>query len=246
MSVNSSGCRLAVLLLASALFAGCSHALRITNTNEYFAPPNAAAIESLTLGVTSSHDTDPQNSRYVTAIVDALQRSGSFQRVVYPYDRATQQANVIIDINIVPHYTGRGSNFFVSFPGFLIWAPAIWGYGYNAEIETRLSIQQLPDGAVRQTAVTTHYKFRQAEIDRTWIEIGWLEVGIIPFIGGFAFTQYDPDVTEEFITKVTPYYGPYVARKLIESLPAAAKPVRRPEPAPQPAPSAAPAQPEPA
>lgn len=234
MSVNSLGCRLAVLLLASALFAGCSHALRITNTNEYFAPPNAAAIEPLTLGVASSHDTDPQNSRYVTAIVDALQRSGSFKRVIYPYNRATQQANVIIDIN--------------SFPGFLIWAPAIWGYGYNAEIETRLNIQQLPDGAVRQTAVTTHYKFRQAEIDRTWTEIGWLEVGIIPLIGGFAFTQYDPDVTDEFITKVSPYYGPYVARKLIESLPAAAEPARQSEPEMQPDPTAEPlpSQPEPA
>ena len=103
---------------------------------------------------------------------------------------------------MVPHYDGEGLNFLVNWPGFLIFAPAIWGYGYNAEIETKVNITRLTDGSSQQIAISTKYKFRQAEIDRTWTEVGWFEVGLIPLIGGVVFIQYDTDVTDEFITKV--------------------------------------------
>jgi len=124
----------------------------------------------------------------------------------------------MIDINVVPHYSGEGLNFLVNWPGFLIFAPAIWGYGYNAEINTQVNITRLSDSSSKQISIPTKFTFRQAEIDRTWTEVGWLEFGVIPLIGGIVFIQYDPDVTDEFITKVSPYYGPYVARKILEAL----------------------------
>jgi hypothetical protein len=48
--------------------------------------------------------------------------------------------------------------------------------------------------------------------------VGWLEVSLIPFIGGFAFMSYDPDVTNEFIREVSPNYGAFVAGKLVAAL----------------------------
>ena len=209
-----------LMMFVCLIFMGCSHSMRITNTADYFSPVSSPLREPVKLGVTSSNDTDIQNSRYVTSIVDALQRTGSFERIIYPFSQAVhkEQADIIVDITVSPHYSGRGSNFFVNWPGFLIFAPAIWGYGYNAEIETRINITHLKDGRSQQLTIPIKYKFRQAEIDRTWTEIGWLEWGVIPLIGGIVFTSYDTDVTDEFISKVSPNYGPYIAKKILEAM----------------------------
>jgi len=204
--------------LSSFLFAGCSHPMRITNMDNYFTPPSPPRKEVVKLGVTSPNSVDPQNSRYVNAVVDSLQRSGNFEKVIYPYSQSVHDVDIAVDLSVSPHYSGNGSNFLVSWPGFLIFAPAIWGYGYNAEIDTNANITYLKVKNSNQIAIPTKYTFRQAEMDRTWTEIGWLEVSLIPFIGGFAFTQYDPDVTDEFITKVSPNYGPYVAQKIIAAI----------------------------
>ncbi len=207
------------LMFPAFISAGCSHDLHITNLDEYFSPPSPVS-KDIRLGITSGSDVHPQNSRYINAIVDSLHRTGSFQRVIYPYSPALhkEQVDVVVNITVNPRYSGTGSNFLVNWPGFLIWAPAIFGYGYSAEIETTANINRLKDNQSQTTTVVTKYRFRQAEIDRTWTEVGWLEVSLIPFIGGIVFTQYDPDVTDEFITKVSPQYGQYVAGKIVAAL----------------------------
>jgi len=45
-------------------------------------------------------------------------------------------------------------------------------------------------------------------------EIGWLEVGVIPLVGGFFFIQYDDNVTELLLQKVRADVGNYVAEKI--------------------------------
>lgn len=198
------------------LAVGCSHPLRITNADQYFTPPSAPPIkETIKIGVTSSNVADMQIGRYVNAIVEALQRNSMVEKVVYPYSQAIHQVDVVVDVALIPHYTGSSNNFFVNWPGFFIFAPAIWGYGYNANIDTKANITLLKDNRSQQIDIPTQWKFRQAEMDRTWTEIGWLEVGLIPFIGGFVVMDYDLDVTDEFITKVSPNYASYVAGKIM-------------------------------
>jgi len=140
--------------------------------------------------------------------------------VIYPYSQAVEdQVNGLIDITVNPRYSGRVSNFFVNWPGFLIWAPALFGYDYNADIETNILITRLSDMHNDRINIPASFKFRQAALDRTWTEIGWLEVSLIPFIGGFVMTQYDPDVTDTFIKEVSPIFGEYVSRTVIEAYP---------------------------
>jgi hypothetical protein len=206
------------MLLGFLLMTACSHGLHVTNMDDYFAPPLLPKKEALRVGVTSNSDGHIQNSRYVAAIADALRTNPSVEKVIYPYAATVEdQVDVLIDISLNPRYSGRWSNFFVNWPGFLIWAPAIWGYGYNAEIATVVNITRLSDRHSQQISIPTQYSFRHAEMDRTWTELGWLEVSIIPFIGGFYMTQYDPDVTNEFIRQVSPVYGQYVTRKVLEA-----------------------------
>jgi hypothetical protein len=223
-------------LLAAALAGtGCSHAMRITNLHEYQPAATSPLHPPRTVGLTSRNIWDPATRGFVDAIAEGLRRDASFQRVLYPFDaRMQQEADVVLDVSITPQYSGRGSNFLVNFPGFLIFAPAIWGYGYEASVDTRVALWTR-EGAAQELAIPTKYQFRQSEIDRTWTEIGWLEVGIIPLIGGLAFTRYDPDVTPEFVAKVGPSYGAYVAQRVRESL------LALPAAAPPPAPAAAPA-----
>lgn len=199
---------------------GCSHNMRITNLNDNFSPPVAPPKETIKIGIRSADDSDMEKSRYISSVVEAVRRSGSFEKIIYPYDHSRHNGDVdaIIDLSVSPRYSGEGSNFFVNFPGFLIFAPAIWGYGYNAKIDTVANISFSGKDISQQISIPTKYKFRQSEIDRTWTEVGWLEFGIIPLIGGIAFTQYDPDVTDEFITKVSPNYGACVAKKIAEAI----------------------------
>lgn len=207
-----------VLLAVAFAATGCSHAMRVTNLDEYRIAPTAPLLPSRTIGVTSANLADPATRGYVEAIYEGLRRDASFARVLYPFDaRMQHEADVVIDVAVAPSYSGKGSNFLVNWPGFLIFAPAIWGYGYVATIDTQVAIRTR-EGAAHSLAVPTRYSFRQAEIDRTWTQIGWLEMGIIPLIGGLAFTQYDVDVTPEFVTKVAPTYGGYVAQRIRESL----------------------------
>jgi len=206
-------------LFACASGAGCSHAMRITNLGEYDPPPAPRSAERYRAGVTSATLVDPGTRRYVEAVVDAMRRSGDYEPIVFPYAPSSgEDVDLVIDIAVTSRYSGRGTNFLVSWPGFLIFAPALFGYGYRAEIDTQVSVTRLAGGGVTAIAVPARYDFRQAELDRTWTEIGWLEVGIIPLVGGFVFTSYDPDLTPEFVAKVSPSYGRYVAAKIREAL----------------------------
>lgn len=207
-------------LFAIFLISGCTHPMEIKNAEDYFSPPSPPLAKPIKLGVTSSSVTDPKNSRYVNAIIDALQRSGNFERVLYPYSLTVNQgqADMLIDIAVNPKYDGSGVNFWINWPGFLIFSPAIWGYKYTAEIETRVSITDLKNNASKQFAIPTHYVFRHADMGRTWTEVSWFEVSVIALIGGIVFTGYDDDITPEFITKVSPNYGAYVSKKIVDAL----------------------------
>jgi len=207
------------LILAGALLTGCSHKLHISNSDEYFLTPATPARQAIKLGVASDSVTDPQSSMYIAAIVDALKKNSSIEQVIYPYNQAThkEMTDAVVDIAVRARYSGNGSNFFVNFPGFLIFAPAIWGYGYNADIETVARVTSLKDGQSQEISIPTTYHFRQAAMNRTWTEVSWFEVGIIALVSGIAFTSYDTNVTGEFIQNVSTNYGPYVAKKVVDT-----------------------------
>lgn len=212
--------KLLTLIIMTFMAIGCSHSLEITNLNENFAVPPTPPEKTASVGVVSGQMDDPVNDGYIFSVVSALRRSGNFERIIYPYKHAThrQKVSSIVHLTVLPEYEGAGSNFFINFPGFLIFAPAIWGYGYEAEIVTMADISFPSLSKSKHVEISPVYTFRQAEIDRTWTEIGWFEVGVIPLIGGIVFTQYDPDVTEPFISEVKSNYGDYVASKITEKI----------------------------
>ncbi len=213
--------KFSVLFIMIMLFTvGCSHNMRVTNLEDTFSPPVPPPKEILKVGVKSSDDAQMERYRYISSIVDALKRSGSFEKIIYPYNHSIHKddVDILVDLSVTPTYSGDASNFLINWPGFIIFAPAIWGYGYSADINTIANITFSENNITQQLNLPLKYNFRQAEFDRTWTEIGWLEVGVIPLIGGIAFTQYDSDVTDEFISQVAPNYGANVAKRIIEAI----------------------------
>lgn len=225
-----------VPILAGLLAAGCAHTMHVDNLGEYEVAPVAPAAPPRTVGLASANLADPDTRGLVDGVADALRREPSFDRVLYPLgDGDAHLVDVALDVSVSVAYAGSASNFLVSWPGYLVFAPAIWGYGYEAAIDTRIAMRS-HDGA-RELRIPMHFRFRQAELDRTWIEIGWLEAGIIPLVGGIFFTRYDTDLTPEFVARVALTYGAFVARRIAEA--AAAGPAGAPAASPGPEPPAA-------
>jgi len=210
----------AITLLVISLIAlsGCTHDLELTNLHQNTSAPAIPLDGSKTVGILASDDSG-QNSKYIEAIANSLRKTNNFDRVIYPYNPAySKKTDYTVSVSVNPVYSGKISNFFVSWPGFLIWAPAIWGYGYNADLTTHIVATDNNRKKSLSTTLSNSYDFRQAEMDRTWTEIGWLEVSLIPFIGGFYMTGYDKDVTPEFIHQVSNNYGSEVSKGIIKSL----------------------------
>jgi hypothetical protein len=196
---------LTTLALLVAL-SSCSHDLRVTNLHENYVPISASLNGSKTIGIVSN-----DKAGYTEAIINSLRNSNNFDKVVYPYNAEhSKKVDYVVNISVNPKYSGSGNNFLVNWPGFLIFAPAIWGYGYKAEVVTDISISELD----QSETVKLNYKFRHASINRTWTGVGWLEVGIIPLIGGIYFINYDHDVTPKFINEVSKYYGDNITNKI--------------------------------
>ncbi|MCW7469833.1 hypothetical protein [Leptospira kanakyensis] len=210
------------LALASIclLILNCSHSLRITNAEELNVSSSFPLQNQLRIGLSSPQMDDYATKKYIESVADALSRNSSVSRVVYPYKASlhASQVDVVIDLSVTTKYDGKWSNFFINWPGFLIWAPAVWGYGYKADIETKGNISFTKKKANDSFTLPLVVHFRQAEIDRTWTEISWFEITAIAFVGGFYMTTYDDDLTPEFITKFTPQYSQLVVNRILKSL----------------------------
>jgi hypothetical protein len=126
---------------------------------------------------------------------------------------------VVAEINITPEYKGSGWNFLINWPGFLVFVPALNGYVYKANYQVDIALAKSANPAQKDAwTMPINLDLRHAEIDRTWTEIGWLEWGVIPLIGGIVFTQYDPDVTPILIDAIETPVGDYIAQEIIQRI----------------------------
>jgi hypothetical protein len=137
-----------------------------------------------------------------------------------PYTpESRQHPDVVANIKVTSDYAGSGWNFLINWPGFLIFTPAWNGYVYKANYQVDVALAKGADNApIDSWQMPIHLNLRQAEIDRTWTEVGWLEWGVIPLIGGMVFTAYDKDVTDPLIQKIEVPIGNYVAQEIVNRI----------------------------
>lgn len=209
---------LQLLMMLLLLCSACSHSLDIKNLSS-FNTSYAASINdpSLDVGIIPSGG-DMYGDQIIKAVGEKMMQL-SRGTVYFPYyasSKDNNSAKVIVSIAVKPTYEGSGYNFLINWPGFLIWAPAWHGYIYKVNFDTEIRLQEASTGRLLD-AFTLPIKLdvRHAAINRTWTEIGWLEVGIIPLIGGIFFTQYDSSTTPEIVEASRIRLGEYIAQEII-------------------------------
>ena len=211
-----------VLLAAFLLLlTGCAHELEVLNLDDYHASGRIDLPSTATIGVLEG-DIDPSAAVLVDGVAAGLARSGA--QVQSPYRPSPDKpADFVARIGIKGSYDGSGTNFWLNFPGFLIWAPAWNGYVYKANLAVHVDLYK---GSDTKTVVDTldfpvNLDLRHAEMDRTWMEVSWFEVGIIALVTGFIYTKYDTDVTPVLMRAIERPIGDYIAQKILAKYPGA-------------------------
>lgn len=231
------------LVGALLLGSGCAHTLEVKNMRSYENVQTHPLQKPLTIGVMGSTD-DVGSHQLLKGVETSLGRYST--TVVLPSAAENaRKVDVVANIKIQSEYKGSGWNFLINFPGFLIFTPAWNGYVYKANYNVEVALAKGIDGnKLESWSLPINLDLRQAEIDRTWTEVSWLEVGVIAFVGGIVFTGYDTDVSPILGEKIENPIGDYLAQdivnhinscsNLVMNVPVAAPPVAAPPVAPPP------------
>lgn len=202
------------LLILMIFGSGCAHQLEVKNLRSYQNMQMSPLHKPLTIGVVPSTE-DMDSQRLMKGVGTALQKYSA--TVLLPYSPGSvAKADVVANIAIRPEYKGSGWNFLINWPGFLIWTPAWNGYVYKANYNIEIMLTKGADNSkIDSWSIPINLNLRHADMNRTWTEIGWLEWGVIPLIGGIVFIQYDPDVTPILVDKIEIPIGDYIAQEIV-------------------------------
>jgi uncharacterized lipoprotein NlpE involved in copper resistance len=202
-----------LMLLLTFTLVGCSHQLEIKNLSEYQSASLTTISKDLSMGImTGNNNKDGQ--MLVTGTAQAL--SGYLGQVIYPFSAGNSgEVDIISKIAVRSDHKGSGYNFFINFPGFLVWAPAWNGYIYEPTYNIDINMVKADDNSnIDSFTIPIKLDVRHASIDRTWTEITWLEVGVIGFVGGLVFMSYDDDVTPLVEAAIQKPIGDYIAQEM--------------------------------
>lgn len=196
---------------------GCSHHLEVKNINDYQSSTLTTLSKDLSVGVVTSND-NKNGQILVTGAATSL--SNYVGKIIYPYSQNnSQQVDVISKITVKSDHKGSVANFFINFPGFLVWTSAWNGYVYKPSYDIDVEMVNASDQSIIDSfSIPIRLDVRHSSIDRTWTQITWLEAGIIGLIGGVVFIQYDDDVTHLVENEVKKIIGDYLAQEIATRL----------------------------
>lgn len=207
---------LIVIFCMAALLSGCTHALEVKNRDNFSVTSPAPGRGEMALGVITDNDAE-NGKRLVDATVEALRyRTKS---IIYPYSGTNEKIDLTVTMKVESRHKGSGLNFWINWPGFLIWTPAWHGYNYEPTYDVRITFTDpVKKTVIDSFNVPIQLDVRHADINRTWTEISWFEVSLIALVGGVVFTEYDPKVTPLVEREMRQELGAYLAEKILLQL----------------------------
>jgi hypothetical protein len=203
---------------AVSLFTGCQHGLTVKNLDSY---RQAGVVSDKPISVGLIVNAPGPSDRLGDGIAVGLRNCAT--EVIYPYaPSGFRKVDVHATVGIAPSYKGSGANFWINFPGFLVFAPAWNGYVYKVEYDVDVTLARASDGVRIETfSLPIKLNIRHADYNRTWTEVSWLEVGVIALVGGVTFIQYDDNVSPLVADATKTTLGAYIAQEIVKKVNAA-------------------------
>ena len=207
--------RAVVIAAACIAMAGCTHQLACKNMSEYKCTALGTVSKPLTIGIVPNGG-DEYGDQLIRYVRESLILKYN-AKVILPYlPGSSEPVDIVTTVSVKPEYKGSGWNFLVNFPGFLVFVPALNGYVYEVSYDTSVVLEKTADSTTIETFdVPIKLNLRHADINRTWTEVSWLEVGVIAFVGGIAFTQYDTSVSPLVMKDLGPKLGEFLATEIM-------------------------------
>ena len=207
--------RAVVITAACIAMAGCTHQLACKNMGDYRSTALGTVSKPLTIGIVPNGG-DEYGDQLIRYIRESLILKYN-AKVILPYlPGSSEPADIVTTVSVKPGYKGSGWNFLVNFPGFLVFVPALNGYVYEVSYDTSVVLEKTADSTTIETFdVPIKLNLRHADINRTWTEVSWLEWGVIAFVGGIAFIQYDTSVSPILMKDLGPQLGEYLATEIM-------------------------------
>ena len=212
-------CRVALTCLLT-LSAGCAHNLELRNINQYSSGITSDLSKRGLRAFVVSEDYDVSSQTFCRNIGMQLAYLGGYV-VASTVDPSGSKADVDVRVSITTEATGRGSNFLVSWPGFVVFAHAWLGYGYDVRYKVRCIATNSETGEkIAEFTEPLHLDIRHAEFDRTWAAgCGWLFLyTATAFVNGIYVTSYDSDITPQLYSAAYPTLAGCVAQRLVKEI----------------------------
>ncbi len=212
---NPANLTLAYLMLIATL-SGCAHQLQIKNLDTYHNTSMVALETPLRVGIRATCN-DIAGQKIVHGIGGNLTKYNARATTAVAGDNSN--VDVLAAVSILSDYKGSGWNFWVNFPGFLVWAPAWHGYNYQLTHKVIVNLSDAKTGEqINSLDIPVVLNVRHADFNRTWTELSWFEWGVIAFVGGIVFIGYDESVTPLVEQRAGPVITDYIAQQIACSL----------------------------
>ena len=204
---------------AALVLSGCTHPIEVKNIRTYQTQMSMSLNNKLTLGIIPQYG-DPDCQMIMRAVSSSLASSAD---IIMPYQKgSSRKVDVIANIAIQPDYRGSLWNFWINWPGFLIFTPAWNGYVYKVGYKVDVDLAKAGGNeAISSFSIPIELDVRHAAMNRTWTELSYLEVSVIAFVGGVLFIEFDDQVSTLTAEKAKDALAGYISAKILTKLSAA-------------------------
>jgi len=214
--MNKLGNLVLSFLVLLASLTGCTHRLAIKNLDTYRNTSLMSLEQPLRVGI-QSNSPEIEGKRLVKEVGESLNKYNVIATGVLRQNHSN--VDVVSTITVHSDHKGSGWNFLINFPGFLVWAPAWHGYVYEITHRVNVALTDAKTGKqLKSFDIPIALDIRHAAFNRTWTEVSWFEWGVIAFVGGVYFIQYDDSVTPLVSEKAGPVLADYIAHEIANCL----------------------------
>jgi hypothetical protein len=209
-----------MICLGLFFLCGCYHTLEFVNLDHYSVDQSSRVQQKYKRIFVDMKTASVSSDQFEKVFMKALEERTDGQ-VVKGAAVEKGEDDLTFEIKVSEFLDGKMSNFALSWPGFMIFLPAWYGYGYVAQYKVDVDIYAGNNSKrVRSLFIPINFEMRHAEYKRTWgaTGFGWFTLTISAAINGVHCMIYDTDLTPELYRRAFGVMGEYAANEVVKEL----------------------------